>query len=360
MKTIKVLVWDLDHTLWDGVLLEGDAVRLRPAVEDLLRELDARGILLSIASKNDHDAAMARLRELGVADYFIYPQISWNAKSQAIANIATSINVGRDAIAFVDDDPFERDEVRHAHPEVTVLDAQEVAELAGRPEFMPRFITDESALRRRMYQADIERNRAEADFQGPQEEFLAGLGMKFTIHPAQESDLRRAEELTVRTNQLNSSGQTYSYEELDAFRRSPHHLLLVAGLTDLYGTYGKIGLALIETQPDVWTLKLLLMSCRVISRGVGSILVSHILQLAKAAGARFQAEFKSTSRNRMMLVTYKFSGFREVAKNGELLVFEHPLTGVQPFPAYVDVDLSAGGEDAAPAPADQPAILASR
>jgi FkbH-like protein len=346
MKTIKVLVWDLDHTLWDGVLLEGDAVRLRPAAAELLRELDARGVLLSIASKNDHDTAMARLRELGVADYFIYPQIGWNAKSQAVAAIATSINVGRDAVAFIDDDPFERDEVRHALPEVTIFDAREVGELAGRPELMPRFITDESALRRRMYQADIERNRAEAEFQGPQEEFLAGLGMKFAIHPAREADLRRAEELTVRTNQLNSSGQTYSYEELDAFRRSPDHLLLVAGLDDRYGAYGKIGLALVEKQPELWTLKLLLMSCRVISRGVGSILVSQILQLAKAAGVRFHAEFKSTSRNRMMLVTYKFSGFREVSKSGELLVFEHPLTGVQPFPAYVELDLAADGDGA--------------
>jgi FkbH-like protein len=339
-RTVKVLVWDLDNTLWDGVLLEGDAVRLRPPVATALAALDARGILLSIASKNDHETAMARLAEIGVADYFIYPQIGWSSKSSGIAAIAKSINVGLDAIAFIDDDPFERDEVRHAVPEVLVLDAAEAAELTARPEFMPRFITDESALRRRMYQADIARNRAEEGFQGPQEEFLAALGMKFTIHPAREADLRRAEELTVRTNQLNSSGQTYSYEELDELRRSPDHLLLVAGLVDRYGTYGKIGLALIAKQPGLWTLELLLMSCRVISRGVGSILISHILQLAKAAGVRLQACFKSTSRNRMMLVTYKFSGFYEVGKRDELLIFEHGLTGLQPFPPYVEVDLS--------------------
>ncbi len=349
MKTIKVLVWDLDHTLWDGILLEGDAVALRPAVADTLRTLDARGILLSIASKNDHDAAMARLRELGVADYFIYPQIGWNAKSQAVAAIAKSINVGIDAVAFIDDDAYERDEVSHSQPEVMVLDAASVAELAAMPELMPRFITDESALRRRMYQADIERNRAEEEFAGPQEDFLASLGMKFSIHPAREADLRRAEELTVRTNQLNSSGKTYSYEDLDALRLSPDHLLLVAGLTDRYGTYGKIGLALIAKEPGLWTLKLLLMSCRVISRGVGSILVSHLLQLAKRAGVRLQAEFKSTSRNRMMLVTYKFSGFQEIGKSGEVLLFEHPLVGVQAFPPYVEVDLGDGEAEAAAA-----------
>jgi len=347
---IKVVVWDLDNTVWDGVLLEGDAVRLRPAVAPVLRALDARGILHSIASKNDRDLAMARLQEAGIADYFIYPQIGWNAKSAAVESIAKSINVGLDAIAFIDDDPFERAEVSHALPQVRVFDAAEAAGLVDRPELMPRFITDESALRRRMYQADIERNREEESFQGPQEEFLASLGMKLAIAPAREADLRRAEELTVRTNQLNSTGQTYSYEELDQLRRSAGHLLLIAGLEDRYGTYGKIGLVLIAKQRRLWTLELLLMSCRVISRGVGSILIHHLLHLAKDAGVELQAVFKPTPRNRMMLVTYKFAGFREIGRRGELLVFDHPLDNLQPYPPYVEVE-TGGGEAAAAAAA---------
>ncbi|HYL04839.1 MAG TPA: HAD-IIIC family phosphatase [Thermoanaerobaculia bacterium] len=346
---IKVVVWDLDNTIWDGVLLEGDAVRLRPAVVPVLRALDGRGILCSIASKNDYDMAMERLQGLGIADYFIYPQIGWSAKSSAVETIAGSINVGLDAIAFIDDDPFERAEVSHALPQVMVLDAAEAAGLVDRPELMPRFITEESALRRRMYQADIERNRDEQSFQGPQEEFLAALGMKLAIAPAGEADLRRAEELTVRTNQLNSTGQTYSYEELDVLRRSAAHLLLIAGLEDRYGTYGKIGLALIAKQPRRWTLELLLMSCRVISRGVGTILIHHLLHLAKAAGVELQAVFKPTPRNRMMLVTYKFAGFREIGRQGDLLVFDHPLDNLQPFPPYVEVETGGCATAAVPA-----------
>jgi FkbH-like protein len=343
--TIKVLIWDLDNTLWEGTLLEGDAVRLRPEAAAALRTLDARGILLSIASKNDPDQAMGKLRELGIDELFIYPQIGWSSKSSSIAAIAKSINVGLDAIAFIDDDPFERGEVRFALPQVKVLEAGAAAELIDMPELMPRFLTDESARRRRMYQADIERHRAEERFEGPQAEFLASLGMRFTVHPAREEDLQRAEELTVRTNQLNTSGQTYSYEELDGFRRSAAHLLLIAGLEDRYGSYGKIGLALIDKQPRVWTIELLLMSCRVISRGVGSILISQILRLAQAAGVRLQAELKSTPRNRMMLVTYRFAGFRELEKRGELLIFEHPLVDVQPFPPYVEVEVGEVAEE---------------
>ena len=346
--SVKVLVWDLDNTLWDGTLLEGDAVRLRPAAAAALRTLDERGILLSIASKNDHDQAMSKLRELGLAEYFLYPQIGWSSKSAAVEAVARSINVGLEAVAFIDDDPFERGEVSHALPQVLVLDAGEAAGLAARPELTPRFVTGESAMRRRMYQADVERNRAEESFQGPQEEFLASLGMRFTLAAAREEDLRRAEELTVRTHQLNSTGQTYSYEELDALRRSGDHLLVVAGLEDRYGTYGKIGLALIAKQTGLWTLKLLLMSCRVISRGVGTIMIHHVLRLAQAAGVRLQAELKPTPRNRMMLVSYKFAGFAEVGRRGELLIFEHPLDQVPALPPYVEVLV---GHEHAAAPA---------
>lgn len=338
-KTVKVLVWDLDNTLWSGTLLEGDDVQLQAGVAEALETLDQRGILLSVASKNDPEAAMAKLRELGVADYFIYPQIGWSAKSQSIERIATSINIGLDTVAFIDDQPFEREEVTHTHSSVRTLDASEIETLNGRPDLIPRFITDESAIRRRMYQADIERQQVEEEFTGPQEEFLAGLEMHFTLGPAREEDLKRAEELTVRTHQLNTTGYTYSYDELAELRQSPDHLLLVADLVDKYGTYGKIGLALVEKTADAWTLKLLLMSCRVMSRGVGTIMLNHILALAQNAGVRLLAEFRSNDRNRMMMVTYRFAGFREIERRDDVAILENSLENIQPFPDYVNVQI---------------------
>lgn len=338
-RVIKVLVWDLDNTLWDGTLLEGDDVQLKPGVAEILETLDSRGILQSVASKNDHDAAMAKLKELGVADYFLYPQIHWNSKSGSIEQIATSINVGKDALAFIDDQPFERDEVASQSPEVMTLDVAELENLLEMPELIPRFITDESAIRRKMYQADIARNQVEGDYEGPKEDFLADLEMKFTIAPATVEDLKRAEELTVRTNQLNTTGETYNYDELDAFRKSDDHILLVASLVDRYGTYGKIGLALIEKGAKIWTLKLLLMSCRVMSRGVGTILLHHIMTLARNAGARLQAEVRNTGRNRMMLVTFTFGGFKQVDERGDLKIYEADYGFIQEPPEYVEVSL---------------------
>jgi FkbH-like protein len=336
-QSIKCVVWDLDNTVWDGILLEDETVTLRPHVVEILKTLDERGILHSIASRNDHDTAMAKLREFGIDEYFLYPQINWNSKASSVGQIAKDINIGIDTIAFIDDQPFEREEVAFTHDKVLCIDSAELDDLLDRPEFNPRFITDDSKIRRKMYMADIRRNREEAEWVGPTEEFLATLNMIFTIAPAKEEDLKRAEELTVRTHQLNTTGYTYSYEELDAFRTSPRHKLLVSSLEDRHGTYGKIGLTLIECDPDVWTVKLLLMSCRVMSKGVGMIMIHHILREAKEAGVKLRAEFLSTDRNRQMLITYRFAGFKEVDKVGEVAIMENNFSAIQPPPPYVDL-----------------------
>jgi FkbH-like protein len=336
---IKCIVWDLDNTLWDGVLLEDGEVTVRPHVVARIHELDRKGILHSIASKNDRDAALEKLRALGLEEMFLHPQINWNAKSDSIRNIAKALNLGLDAFAFVDDQAFERAEVAHGLPEVTCVDILDLDEALARPEFQPRFVTDESAQRRQMYRSQIARDELESEFVGTNEEFLAGLEMSFSIAPARREDLQRAEELTVRTNQLNSTGRTYSYEELDELRESPDHLLLVASLTDRFGSYGKIGLALVEKGEDVWWLRMLLMSCRVMSRGVGMVLLNHVLRLAVEAGVKVRADFVETGRNRMMQVTYAFAGFTEVARDGAHVVLEADLSAVQPPPSYVRLEI---------------------
>ncbi|MFD0635245.1 HAD-IIIC family phosphatase [Catenulispora yoronensis] len=336
---IKCIVWDLDNTLWDGVLLEDPDVKIRPRVVEHIEALDAKGVLHSIASKNDYETAMAKLEELGLAEYFLAPQIGWNPKSTSIKVVAEALNLGLDAFAFVDDQDFERAEVAFGTPEVICVDILDLEEALERPEFQPRFVTDESARRREMYQGQILRDGLEKDFVGTNEEFLASLEMGFTIEAAKTADLQRAEELTVRTNQLNSTGRTYSYEELDALRESPDHLVLVASLTDKFGSYGKIGLALVEKGEKVWHLRMMLMSCRVMSRGVGMVLLNHVLRLAGEAGAPLRADFVETGRNRMMQITYIFAGFREVERDGAHAVLEAETSDIQPPPEYVRLEI---------------------
>ncbi|ALR99840.1 hypothetical protein ATZ33_00110 [Enterococcus silesiacus] len=334
-KKIKCVVWDLDLTIWDGVLTEDKRIELRPDVKKIIETLDYRGILQSIASKNDEKLAEKKLKEFGLYDYFIYPEINWHAKSVSIDKIASSINISKDTIAFIDDQEFERNEVSFSHSEILCIDGEKLDGLLEMSEFNPTFITVDSKNRRQMYQQDIERNQIEEAFEGTKEAFLKTLNLKMTITEAKEEDLKRVEELTIRTSQLNSTGTIYSYEDLQKLLFSKTHKMFVVQLDDKYGSYGKIGLALIETIEEVWTIKLLIMSCRVISRGVGNVLLYYVMNKARKKAITLQAEFIPTDRNKIMYITYKFSGFKEVEKTGEQLIFEADLTHEKELPEYV-------------------------
>ena len=350
-KTVKCLVWDLDNTLWDGILLEGGGVRLRPGVVEVIQELDRRGILHSIASRNEPDDALRELNRFDVAEYFLVPQIGWNNKSGSVAEIARRLNLGLDTFAFIDDQPVEREEVAFHHPEVRVYDAGDYLRLPDLPEFTPKFITEDSRLRRKMYQDDLKRQGEEERFRqslaseagetrdstgNPHEAFLKSLDLRLTLSPVREDDLQRAEELTLRTNQLNSTGITFGYEELRGFIHSSKHLFLAAELEDKFGSYGKIGLMLAERTEAALHIRLLLMSCRVMNRGIGSALIVHLAKVANPSGLPLLADFVATGRNRIMYVTYKMMGFTEVSSDGDRSVLRYE-GGPRVFPEYLNV-----------------------
>jgi FkbH-like protein len=342
-KKIKCVVWDLDHTVWRGILLEGDELALRPGVREVITAFDQRGILQSIASRNESAPAWAQLKRFGLEHFFLHPQIGWAAKSESVKRIAEQLNLGLDTFAFVDDQPFERDEVRFSIPEVRTYDAAEIGRLVDDPDFRPRVVTDDARRRREMYQADLVRQEEAAAFKGPNDAFLATLGMEFSFGPAEAEDLARIEELVARTNQLNTTGRVYAHEELAALRVSAEHTLLVADLTDKHGPYGKIGVVLLHRTVDTWTIKLLLMSCRVMSRGVGGALITLLRQQAREAGVRLVAEFRATERNRMMYITYKFAGFSEVSETEGTALLEADPASIPELPAYLKINAASLG-----------------
>lgn len=188
-----------------------------------------------------------------------------------------------------------------------------------------------------LYINDIRRNEAEENYKGVKEDFLASLKMKLHISTVTEKDLQRVEELTIRTHQLNTTGYTYSYEELLEFMQSDQHLLLISSLDDAYGSYGKIGLILIEKGEEAWEIKLLLMSCRVMSRGIGTIMLYFLSVLASKNKVRLEAEFVPNGRNRMMYITYKFAGFKEAESNGVITILRNDLLEIQQCPDYIQL-----------------------
>jgi FkbH-like protein len=336
-KKIKCVVWDLDNTVWQGTLSEDKHVILNQKSVAVIKTLDSRGILQSIASKNNYDDAMQALSRFDINQYFLYPKINWRSKSDSLKEISADLNIDLDTFAFIDDEPFELDEIHFTLPSVAVIHAHNITNIIDSDPFKPKYITNESKNRRKMYLNDYQRKNLEAEFSGSKEEFLKILGLKFTVSRATEDDLKRAEEPTVRTNQLNTTGYTYSYEKLAEFKDSAKHILLIVELEDRYGSYGKIGLVLLEKQVGAWVIKLLLMSCRVISRGVGSILIHYLRHLSKKNNMRLLAEFIPTSRNRMMWMTYRFTGFKGIEKRGNVLILENNLYKIPDIPAYVDL-----------------------
>jgi FkbH-like protein len=336
-KKIKCVVWDLDGTVWKGVLMYNDALVLKHGIREILEELDRRGILQSVASKNEHDEAFAKLKEFGLDEFFLYPRINWNSKATSIREIADALNIGVDTFAFVDDSKSEREEVSFHLPEVLVLDAANYLDIPDMERMKPAFVTEDAAGRRAMYRDEIVRREAETSFTGSSEDFLRSLSMELRITPVSENDLQRVEELTLRTSQMNATGYTYSYEELRALIDSENHIFLVAELADRFGNYGKIGLALLEKKEDAYIIKLLIMSCRVMTKGIGSTLLVFLIKKAARNRKKLLAEFLETDRNRAMYITYKFMGFSEAKREENRALLTYDSDAEREYPDYIKI-----------------------
>jgi methoxymalonate biosynthesis protein len=320
---IKCLVWDLDNTLWQGTLLEGDHVRVSDAVRETIVKLDTRGVLHSVASKNDHEIAWKCMEELGIAEYFVQSEIGWGPKSDSVRRIADRLNFVYGSIAFIDDLPAERAEVSFHLPDVRCYSAEQASMLSELPEFGPAVATVDSRHRRQMYQATFRRDAERANFTGPDEEFLRSLELVMRIKRATEEDLSRVEELTVRTSQMNATGVHYSARTLRGLLADPRHDILVITLADRFGTHGAAGIALLGKHPEVWHLKLLATSCRVVSFGAGSTILNWLIDQASLARVHLVADFRGTDRNRIMEIAYRFAGFNQQPCACQIRIAQH-------------------------------------
>ena len=308
---VKCVVWDLDGTLWDGTLIETedpDSLVLKPGIRELLEQLDRRGILQSVASKNDAAAAMAVLQHLGIGEYFLYPQIHWNPKSGSMEQIAKSLNIGIDALAFVDDTAFERREVSSVWPAIRTYDAAEAGNLLGLPEFdVPA--TEESRNRRQMYRAEEKRNTLMAASCTDITEFLRKCNLKLHIFaPSAAEEKLRCYELVVRTNQLNMSGIKYTPEEFEAVLNREGHKNFAFSCADDFGSYGIVGFGQYRAEGKTLIFTEFAMSCRVAGKFVESALFSHLLQRENCESGRFAVQ--KTKKNILLRNSLEGIGFK--------------------------------------------------
>ncbi len=236
----------------------------------------------------------------------------WGAKSEALARIAAELAIGTDALAFVDDDPYERAEVAAALPEVLVLAPDEIGGAAGWPEFGAAAVTEEARGRAEMYAARRRRQAAEQAFGGSREEFLATAGTQVTIAAATVADAPRLHELAARTRQFNSAGQAAAEPEFVALITAPDTDVATVRLRDAFGDDGIVGACVTSHDRDgTWTVRLLMMSCRAMGRGVIGALLAWVTRAAARAGApEVAVRCVLTERNVPLRLALTGAGFR--------------------------------------------------
>jgi FkbH-like protein len=310
-QKIKCVVWDLDNTLWDGILVEGNAqLRLKTGIADIIETLDRRGIIQSIASKNNYEQAMQVLKQLNIEEFFLYPQISWSPKGEAIKTIARELNIGTDALLFVDDSEFEIQQVKSSNPEVRVLNSSDYLSLLEMEECQVP-ITTESANRRKMYQVERDREDVETGFKDDYKAFLRHCNIKLTISPLCDENLERVHELAQRTNQMNFSGTRYDRDVLKKILHTSYLDTYVLTCEDRFGSYGIIGFGLVDSREP--RLTDLMFSCRIQSKRVEHAFLKYVIaKYIIYTNRDFHANYRKTPRNEPSGQVFGDLGMQEI------------------------------------------------
>ncbi len=270
-RPLKLVVWDLDDTLWSGTLSEGP-VDLDPSHIEVVRTLNRRGIVNSICSKNNLADARAALEEADLWNEFVFARIDWSPKGARVARIVEDAQLRAEDVLFIDDLPHNREEVRQAVPGIRVAGPDVIDRLLSLPEMTGK---DDSRLSRlRQYQVLEKKLLDRGSAPGSNEEFLRSCDIRIGVFTDPECEADRLFELVNRTNQLNFTKRRPDREEFDSMladtRRSTGYLRV----RDRYGDYGICGFYSIA--PGGGPLTDLLFSCRILNMGVEQWVYDHL------------------------------------------------------------------------------------
>jgi FkbH-like protein len=278
-------------------------VKLRQNIVAYVKMLDEKGVLNSISSKNDYDAAYRKLEEFDIAEYFLYPQISWAPKSNSIQAIAKSLNIGLDTLMFIDDSIFELAEVSSKLPIVKCYNISDVEE-AMNSEALKIEISAESKTRRRSYREIEKRNSAEQLLGGNIDDFLCSCEMRLIITKPNDITFARCLELINRTNQLNCSGERIPFDVLHTMLLdTDRYLCLQMNCVDKFGDYGIIGFCVIDISDKARAVcEHFVLSCRAARKKIEQSFIEFIISYFRDQGfERFAIRCTITHKNGQLL-----------------------------------------------------------
>jgi FkbH-like protein len=350
-KSRRVLVLDLDNTVWGGVIgddgLEGiQCAQGDPtgeaylSVQRLALELRARGIALAVSSKNDDEVARLPFRKhqemLLKEEHIAVFQANWNDKATNIKAIASELSLGTDTIVFLDDNPVERNLVRQMLPEIAV------PELPTDPALYARTLTaagyfdtvvfsDEDLKRADFYQDNAKRVELQKQA-GDLEAYLTTLNMRITFQPFDDTGRARITQLINKSNQFNLTTKRYTEADVAAAACDASCFTLQVRLSDTFGDNGMISVVICRTQSQtVWEIDTWLMSCRVLGRRVEQMVLKQIIERAAARRVRHLIGiYRPTERNRLVEDHYANLGFSELRRDPDgTTVWELAVDGAE-------------------------------
>jgi FkbH-like protein len=346
----KVLVLDLDNTLWGGVVaddgLEGISLgdtspqgEAFKAFQKYIRSLKQRGVLLAVCSKNDHDRAVEVFEKhpemvLRLADIVSF-KANWEPKSENIRHMAAELNLGLDSFVFVDDNPAEIEIVRRFAPEVATLllgpdPSEYVAQLQDCRFFEPRNITAEDAARTSQYRSETQRQQLQASVTD-MDAYLESLQMEATISEFTPVDVPRLAQLINKSNQFNLTTRRRTEADLHALLHDPGHVGFSVRLKDRFGDHGLISIVIGRKKDGVLEVDTWLMSCRVLKRQVEETALNELVRLAEKNSAnQLAGVYLPTPKNEMVRDFYSRMGFTLSSENETRREFTLKLENFQP------------------------------
>ncbi len=342
----KCVILDLDNTLWGGVIGDDGIENIQigelgqgRAFTDFqrwLKELKNRGILLAVCSKNQEYIAKEPFishpeMTLHLDDFVIFVA-NWQDKATNVQYIRDKLNIGIDSMVFVDDNPFERNLVRTAFPELTVPDlpedpAQYVGYLKSLNLFETASFSDEDVGRTQQYRAEAKRESLK-DTARSFQDYLKELEMTAWVKPFEKMYYSRIAQLTQRSNQFNLRTIRYTESEIEEIARNDDFLTLYFCLKDKFGDHGLIGVMILEKKSkEELFIQEWLMSCRVLKRGMEEFIINKVMEIAEEEGyQKVIGEYIPTQRNEMVKNLYSDFGFKCVGERTyEMTVKDYKL-----------------------------------
>jgi len=337
-KTRKCLVLDLDNTIWGGVIGEQGLSGLEigkdtpigeafTAFQNYIKELKQRGIILAVCSKNDLNIAKEGFSHpdsiLKLDDITVF-KANWEPKHENIKSIAREINIDLASLVFLDDNPSEREIVSSQTPAVKVPDLGEnvarYIEILDRSGFFEAIsISPEDLERNRAYSDNIKRQELGARYKN-YDEFLRSLEMKAEIKQFTTIYLERITQLVNKTNQFNLTTKRFTFPQLEEISNDPQYITLYGRLRDKFGDNGLISVMIGEICNDIIHIRLWLMSCRVIKRGMEHAMFDQFIKESKKRGIKnIKGAYLKSAKNNIVSSLYSDLGFKnnDSKENGD-------------------------------------------